>query len=105
MLVPFPGADVSGVTAYLRSAAKLDGRYLPSSVVVNLALDRKTADTPEKRQRLAALFMAYFRLGGVQLQINYLSADDILFNDLLNIVDSNETVKSILGVDLYEGTL
>jgi len=75
---PFPGADISGVTAYLRSAAKLDGHYLPSSVVVNLALDRKTADTPEKRQRLAALFMAYFRLGGVQLQINYLSADELI---------------------------
>lgn len=74
----FPDADKSGLTAYLKSAAKIDAEWLASSVVVNATLDRALADSEEKRQRLTALLMTYFRLGGIQLQINYLSADELI---------------------------
>lgn len=74
----FPGADKGGITTYLKSAAKLDGRLLQSSVVVNLQIDRTLADSKEKRDRLAALLRTYFDLGGIQLQINYLSADELI---------------------------
>lgn len=77
-IAAYPGADKSGMTAFLKSAAKLDGGVLPSSVVVNLKLDRALADSQEKRARLGALFLAYFRMGGVQLQVNYLSADELI---------------------------
>ena len=73
----FPGAARSGMSAYLRSAAKLDHDLLRSSVVVNMQLDRALADGEEKRARLAAMLRAYFDLGGIQLQINYLSADEL----------------------------
>jgi len=74
----FPGADKGGITAYLKSAAKLDGRLLQSSVVVNLQMDRTLVDSKEKRERLAALLRTYFDLGGIQLQINYLSAEELI---------------------------
>ena len=51
---------------------------MASSVVVNLTLERSMADTGEKRERLLQLLLAYFRMGGVHLQINYLSADELL---------------------------
>lgn len=74
----FPGTDKRGMTAYLKSAGKLDGNLLQSSVVVNLQMDKTLADNTEKRERLAALLRTYFDLGGIQLQINYLSADELL---------------------------
>jgi len=77
-IAAYPGTDKKGMTAYLKSAAKIDGDALPSSVVVNIKLDRALAETPEKRARLTALFMAYFRMGGVHLQINYLSAEELI---------------------------
>lgn len=77
-IAAYPGADKNGMTSYLKSAAKIDDDVFASSVVVNLKLDRAMADSDEKRARLAAVFMTYLRLGGVQLQPNYLSADELI---------------------------
>ena len=77
-IAAYPGADKNGMTAYLKSVAKIDSKLLQSSIVVNLKMDRALADGPEKRARLTALFMTYFKLGGVHLQINYLSADELI---------------------------
>ena len=72
-----PGTGKNGVTAYLKSAAKLKGEYLASSVVVNLKLSRTMVNTEDKKNLLAHLFRAYFQLGGVHLQVNYLSAEEL----------------------------
>ena len=64
-----------GVTAYLKSAAKIDGRFLPSSVVVNLTLDTSGLDKERAQSLLLSLLSSYFALGGVHLQINYLSSE------------------------------
>ena len=77
-ITSYPGADKNGMTSYLKSAAKLDGKVFASSVVVNLKIDRAFADNEEKRKRLAAAILAYLRMGGVQLQINYLSAGELI---------------------------
>ena len=74
----FPGADKNGMTAYLKSAAKIDETLIQSSVVVNLKMDKALADTEEKRKRLVAVLRTYFELGGIHLQINYLSADELI---------------------------
>lgn len=70
--------DKNGITAYLKSVAKINFTAMPSSVVVNLKLDRAMADSDEKLERLARLVEAYFKMGGVQLQINYVSQDDLI---------------------------
>lgn len=73
----YPSSDRNGLTAYLKSAGKIDGGLIGTSVVVNLSLDRAVADTEEKRDLLASIIETYFRLGGVQLQINYLSVGEL----------------------------
>jgi len=74
----FPGTNTNGITSYLKSASKIDEAVIQSSVVVNMKIDRAIADTEEKRQRLNEVLYTYFRLGGIQLQLNYLSADELI---------------------------
>ena len=74
----YPSADKKGMTSYLKSASKLDSTLIQSSVVVNLKLDKALIDTKEKRALLTSALRTYFRLGGIQLQINYLSADELI---------------------------
>ena len=74
----FPGAEKNGLTSYLSSAAKLDNSLIQSSVVVNLKLDKSLIASTEKRALLTSILRTYFKLGGVQLQINYLSASELI---------------------------
>ena len=74
----YPGTEKEGIGGYLASAATLDGRYLQTSVVVNLSREKSMIDTTEKRERLAAMLRTYFDMGGVQLQINYLGVDELI---------------------------
>lgn len=74
----FPGADRNGMTAYLKSAAKIDETLIQSSLVVNLKMNRVLVQTEENRKRLFAVLRTYFELGGIQLQINYVSADELI---------------------------
>ena len=76
-IAAYPGADKKGATAYLKSVAKIDSELLQSSVVTNLMLDRALVETAEKRELITSVLLAYFRLGGIQLQINYSSADEL----------------------------
>jgi len=71
-------AAKKGLTSYLKSASKIDETLIQSSVVVNLKLDKALADSSEKQERINAILRAYFDLGGIQLQINYLSADELI---------------------------
>lgn len=71
------GKDKKGVTALLKSISSLDYSRLCGCVVSNLKLDPRTADTPEKLERIARLFHAFLMRGGMQLQINYLSGDEL----------------------------
>ncbi len=72
------GKDKKGVTALLKSIAKLDYSKFCGCVVSNLKLDKAMADTPEKLDRLAILYHTFLQLGGMQLQINYLSSKELL---------------------------
>ena len=77
-IASFPGVDKNSMTSYLKSAAKIDSKLIQSAVVVNLKIDKALADSEEKRERLNAALHTYFELGGIQLQINYLSADELI---------------------------
>ncbi len=70
--------DKNGITALLKSIAKLDYSKLCGCLVSNLKMDKTMADTPEKLDRLAAVYHTFLKLGGMQLQINYLSTEELL---------------------------
>ncbi len=71
------GKDKNGVTALLKSISKLDYTKFCGCIVSNLKLDKSMADTPEKLDRLASLYHTFLNLGGMQLQINYLSPEEL----------------------------
>ena len=67
-----------GVVSYLTSASKIDGNFLSSSVVVNLTLEKSMIDTADKKIKFADMIKTFFTMGGIQLQINYLSAEELI---------------------------
>ena len=69
--------DKNGVLATLKSVAKIDFTKLPCSVVVNIKLDKSIGTGEENINRIAALITTFFKLGGVHLQINFLSSEDL----------------------------
>ncbi len=72
------GKDKNGITALLKSIAKLDYGKFCGCVVSNLKMDKAMADTPEKLDRLASIYHTFLKMGGMQLQINYLSTEELL---------------------------
>lgn len=71
------GRDRNGVSALLKSIACLDYSKLCGCVVSNLKMDSVIADTPEKLDKISQLFHAFLNMGGMQLQINYLSNEEL----------------------------
>ncbi len=69
-----PGRDKNGITAFLSSAGKLDYETLCAPLAVNLRLD---ANMKSHTDKLAALYTGYLRMGGLQLQPDYLSAEEL----------------------------
>ncbi len=72
------GKDTHGLPALLSSIAKLDYSKFCGCVVSNIKLDKSMASTAEKRAKLAQLYHVFLRRGGMQLQINYLSQQELL---------------------------
>lgn len=71
------GKDKNGVTALLKSISSLDYSKFCGCLVSNLKLSPQMADTPEKRGRIAQMFHAFLMRGGMQLQINYVSGEEL----------------------------
>ena len=71
------GKDKQGMTALLKSIAKLDYDKFCGCIVSNIKMDPRMADSPRKIERIAHLFDAFLRMGGMQLQVNYVSGDEL----------------------------
>lgn len=71
------GKDRCGVTALLKSISSLDYSKFCGCLVSNLKLSPQMADTPAKRERIAQMFHAFLKRGGMQLQINYVSGEEL----------------------------
>lgn len=71
------GKERNGLTAYLKSVAKLDNSFLIGPLATNVMIDSALADTDEKMKKLAEVYLAFFRMGGLQLQPTYVSANEL----------------------------
>lgn len=76
-LSPVDGADRSGPTALLRSAASLDSRKWANCAALNLKFDANAVRGEAGRRGLASLLKSYFAAGGMQVQINVLDAETL----------------------------
>lgn len=72
---PAPGADQSGVTAFLNSLNRLDPSVHAGSVQ-NMKFGKEWFQ-PEMRPKFEALMRAYFIQGGTQAMISVVSRDDL----------------------------
>ena len=74
---PRPGADKSGVTAMLKSVAKLPLHLGLGGTTLNVLVPCKENDSPEKKEKIAALFRAYLENGGQMAQITTASVEEM----------------------------
>ena len=76
-LSPHQGRNISGVTATLKSIAKLDHDKLRHGSVLNLRFDPDTVKSADKMLKLSQLIRVYFSLGGFLVQFNFVSTDTL----------------------------
>ena len=67
---PSQGAVKHGVTAVLRSEAKLPHHKAINGTLLNVKLNKDFLLKEERLQNLASLIKAYFKLGGFHVQFN-----------------------------------
>lgn len=72
------GKDKNGLTALLNSIAKLDYRKFCGCIVSNIKLDKSIINTDEKLTKLSQIYHTFLKNGGMQLQINYLSQEELI---------------------------
>jgi pyruvate formate-lyase/glycerol dehydratase family glycyl radical enzyme len=76
-LAPVDGTELCGPTAVLGSAAGLDSRKWGNCCALNLKFDKQVVQGAKRREVLTGLFNAYFELGGMQVQVNVLDAEQL----------------------------
>ena len=72
------GRDRNGVTAVLNSIAKMPSEVLPTSVTVNIKLDPSLLETDQGIKTVSDMLQAYFKAGGIQLQLNMVDRETLL---------------------------
>ncbi len=76
-LAPVDGTEAGGPTAVLSSAASLDSRSWGNCCALNIKFEKSLVQGDRGREVLAGLFKAYFEMGGMQVQVNVLDADQL----------------------------
>ena len=71
------GKDKKGLTALLNSISKIDYRKFCGCIVSNIKLDKSMISTDEKITKLSEIYHTFLKNGGMQLQINYLSQEEL----------------------------
>ncbi len=69
--------DRAGMSALLKSIAAPDYSRFCGCVVSNVKIDPRMADTKEKMARIGSLFHTFLKLGGMQMQINYITDEEL----------------------------
>lgn len=72
------GKDKNGLTALLNSIAKINYRKFCGCIVSNIKMDKSMISTDEKLTKLSQLYGTFLKNGGMQLQINYLSQEELI---------------------------
>ncbi len=73
------GKDRDGATSQLLSVAQWDPTgIMCGNTIMNLTMVRDTVENEESFDKFAHMVETYFRLGGLHLQLNYLSQEELL---------------------------
>jgi len=74
---PAAGRDLQGVTAMMKSVTKLPLSLAAGTPVVNIKFPRKLMDSQGALENCVALSRAYFAMGGMQLQLTVVDAEEL----------------------------
>jgi formate C-acetyltransferase len=74
---PMVGRNRAGLTALLLSVSSLDQRALSGGQALDLSLDPALIRDREGRRRLQAALLTYFERGGLQIQVNGVTAAEL----------------------------
>lgn len=72
-----PGRQRQNHTALMKSAAAINQIEFNGGQALDISIDLNILKTPEGVQKLQQLFTTYFQMGGLQLQVNALSAEHL----------------------------
>jgi formate C-acetyltransferase len=73
---PYPGSCTKGLTAMLRSLAKLPFHCVNSGAL-NVRIPPRLFAGPEGLEKLAALLRTYFDMGGLQIQLSFADVEEL----------------------------
>jgi len=74
---PMPGRAKEGLTGILLSASSIDQRALSGGQALDISVDRAMLGNSADRGKFAALLRTYFDRGGLQVQVNGVSAEQL----------------------------
>ncbi len=94
------GLDKNGPTAYIRSAAKLPQRCLTNGDQLNIRFSPKSVEGDVGALKLRQLITTYFKLGGMQVQFNVVSTQQ-LHEAQANPDEYKNLVVRIAGFSTY----
>ena len=73
------GKDRNGITSLLLAVAHMDQeRIMCGNSIMNLSVDAAAVRNEESFQKLVFLVETYFKEGGFHLQLNHVSAEDLI---------------------------
>ncbi|WXG42164.1 MAG: pyruvate formate lyase family protein [Candidatus Freyarchaeum deiterrae] len=76
-LSPSNGMENNGPTAVLKSCSKIDHTKIANGCSLNIKMLPALLRDEERRQKLASLIRAYFKLGGSQVQFNIVDSQTL----------------------------
>ena len=72
------GKDTNGITSHLLAVAHMDPTgVMCGNTIMNLSIDEDTVRNEESFAKFVLLVETYFREGGLHLQLNHVSAEDL----------------------------
>lgn len=75
---PYPGRNVSGITAVLNSVAKIDHDWLENGSILNVRIAAGACATPDKISKLAMLVKVFCQKKGSLIQFNFTGTETLL---------------------------
>jgi len=74
---PMQGRNREGISGVIRSAATIDQTDFPGGQALDIYCERDLYATKEARAKFRAILRTYFKLGGLQLQVNAVSIEEL----------------------------
>ena len=68
----------NGLTALMNSISKFDTNGISSATVTNFTLDKLYAEDKNYFEKTVDMLETYFKNGGIQFQLNYMSQEELL---------------------------